>query len=177
VRKGHILVRRSIQGAIVLGGIAGALAVISLVITKARLQHGNAHPFRSSRAAESYGLLVCRVAVDPVSFNWHGTRIAVEEAWLEEAAEIDYYVLWFPQYSKLGWYNLCFTIQQGRAAFAADSPSFFVFPESVGSFGSLHFSDRVLFWHRLHRSDAAPCDVLLRESWTDGETLRLHFSW
>jgi hypothetical protein len=71
---------------------------------------GDPRPCWSRDEAKRKGVWVCDVSVDPNTFQAGGTSYRMGEAWIEEAFEDDYFLVWFPQRTKLGWNRLCLRV-------------------------------------------------------------------
>jgi hypothetical protein len=67
-------------------------------------------PCWSRDEAKKEGVWVCDVSVDPSTFTSGKKAYRLGEAWIEEAFEDDYFLVWFPRRSKLGWNRLCLRV-------------------------------------------------------------------
>jgi hypothetical protein len=71
---------------------------------------GDPPPCWSRDEAKREGVLVCDVLVEPNTFQSGGKTYRLGEAWIEEAFDDDYFLVWFPQRTKLGWNRLCLRV-------------------------------------------------------------------
>src|SRR5262245_51611495 len=74
------------------------------------------HPSLSIWQSKLRGVFVSEVKLEPHQLRWHGEAIEIGDAWLEEAAVVDYAPP-RPHSRKLGWYYLCFSLRSGEEVF------------------------------------------------------------
>jgi hypothetical protein len=87
--------------------VAGATAIKAVVNNIKIRKPGGPPPCWSRADAMNKGAWVCDVQVDPSTFQSAGKIYRLGEAWIEEAFEDDYFLVWFPCRYKMGWNWLC----------------------------------------------------------------------
>src|SRR5262245_41520610 len=61
--------------------------------------------------SKEIGSFLYSVEFSPREFEWKGKILRFREAWIEEAVSQSHFLAWFPYWKKLGYYRLCFTIE------------------------------------------------------------------
>jgi hypothetical protein len=90
-------------------------------------------PCCTAEEAKQRGTWVCNLAVTPARVTWQGHDIAFKEAWVEEAAAPDHFLVWPQYYRRIGWKYLCFTLAEGQELFSNPaSPHFRLEGEQSG---------------------------------------------
>jgi hypothetical protein len=104
---------------LVLGFLACAFAALTGV--KAVLNSfppvPDVSPCPSAEEARRRGTWVQDVEASPRRVVWRGHEVEVEEAWVEEVAFPDHYLVWFPYYHKVGKKELCLRLAKGQELF------------------------------------------------------------
>lgn len=91
--------------------IAAAATAIKAAVFNVKIRKpGDPRPCWSRDQAKKEGVWVCDVAIDPDTFQSGGTTYRLGEAWIEEAFDDDYFLVWFPKRTKLGWNRLCLRV-------------------------------------------------------------------
>jgi hypothetical protein len=85
-------------------------------------------PCLSAHEAQKRGTLVCRLSVTPNKFTWNNEEIEFTEAWVEESADLAYFLVWVPYYKRGGWKQVCFKITDRLDARMSQAPRSFPFP-------------------------------------------------
>jgi hypothetical protein len=71
---------------------------------------GDPPPCFSREQAKKKGVWVCDVSVEPNTFPAGEKVYRLGEAWVEEAVDDDYFLVWFPRHNKVGWNWLCLRV-------------------------------------------------------------------
>jgi hypothetical protein len=91
--------------------VATAATAIKAVFFNFKIRKpGDPPPCWSSDEAKREGVWICDVSVEPNSFQSDGKTYRLGEAWIEEAFDDAYFLVWFPQRTKLGWNRLCLRV-------------------------------------------------------------------
>jgi hypothetical protein len=109
--KGEALLRKLFRTLLILLIVAAAATAIKAVFFNFKIRKpGNPPPCWSRDEAKKEGVLVCDVAVEPNTFQSGGKTCRLGDAWIEEAFDDDYFLVWFPKRTKLGWNRLCLRV-------------------------------------------------------------------
>jgi hypothetical protein len=81
-------------------------------------------PSYTAKEARERGTLVCRFSVTPKKFIWNNGEFEYKEVWVEEATQLEHFLVWFPYYKRLGWNHVCFKISDQADARLQEIHSF-----------------------------------------------------
>jgi hypothetical protein len=148
--------------------IAVVATVLKLISNQ--VEHGfGERPCDSSMEARNRGTLVALVAIEPSEYAWNNRRIAFTDAWIEEATQVEYFLVWFYSYKRTGSKFLCFKAEDraGLAQVGDPWPMFLVEGGDI-SFGAV-FSARlpVLLWCEFDDRIRLPTKISAVSSWHD----------
>ena len=96
--------RKAFHALIVLLLVAAVATAVKVVFNLQADKFGPPRPCWSRDEAKSKGVWVCDVEVTPTTFTSEGKTYRLGEAWIEEAFDEDYDLIWFPRRTKLGWH-------------------------------------------------------------------------
>src|SRR5262249_18414289 len=109
--KGEAVLRKPFRALLLLLIVATVATAIKAVFFNFKTRKpSDPPPCWSSDKAKREGVWVCDVSVEPNRFRLDGKTYFLGEAWIEEAFDDDYFLVWFPQRTKLGWNWLCFRV-------------------------------------------------------------------
>jgi hypothetical protein len=103
--------RKLFRTLLVLVIVALAATAIKAVFFNFKIRKpGDPPPCWSRDEAKKEGVWVCDVAVEPNAFQSGEKTYRLGEAWIEEAFDGGYFLVWFPKRAKLGWNRLCLRV-------------------------------------------------------------------
>ena len=115
--------RKLSRALLVLLIVAAAATAIKAVFFNFKIRKpSDPPPCRSRDEAQREGVWVCDVSVNPNNFQAGGKSYRLGEAWIEETFNDDFFLVWFPQRTKLGWHRLCLRVPKyGLGAIELDT--------------------------------------------------------
>jgi hypothetical protein len=135
---------------------------------------GKCNPCETASEAEARGTLVCRLSATPGTLNVKGNTVEVQEAWVEEASEVKYSLVWFPYYERRGYRYICIKTNGNMRTFDAIRAWFHL--EGGQSFTGW-FTPSPIFYVELERFDNSPIIVTLKvDSWENTEQPSIRFT-
>jgi hypothetical protein len=142
------------------------------------LRKEGAHPCWNAAELRARGTLVAEVSIAPAEFEYKGCHFRFGEAWLEEAAERDYCLVWFPCWRRLGHYYLCFRLAEG-ADVAWENGLGFALEDEFSGFVGRSSSGEQVFYRTMDAVDWSQRRMSLLSSGEDGPrpkniTITLH---
>lgn len=97
-------------------------------------------PSRSSLEARLRRSFVCGAHFNPSTIPYLDQKIVIREVWVERRTKLRYFLVWLPYYENKGSYELCFTLKEGGAIFAAPNAPFWAIGDEGHYFGTVTFS-------------------------------------
>jgi hypothetical protein len=135
-------------------------------------------PCWTASEARARGTLLSEWTVTPGRIQWKDTDIEFEDAWTEEAARLEYYLVWFPYYRKVGRTFLCFRLKRGNEVFRriGREPFFLLGDERKGVGAFLSTDGDVLFFDDVADPDVTSARMSLVSSWDDSRAKDIGFT-